>query len=56
MAFLGSNTFDVEWPPRSGRMQSFPEVDAADWFTLADARSAIVKGQWPALDAIADLY
>jgi predicted NUDIX family NTP pyrophosphohydrolase len=55
IAFLASNTFEVEWPPRSGRMQSFPEVDRAEWFSLADARTAIVKGQWPALDAMAAL-
>jgi predicted NUDIX family NTP pyrophosphohydrolase len=54
--FVSSNTFEVEWPPRSGKVQSFPEVDSAGWFDLADARTAIVKGQWPALDAIAALY
>ena len=54
--FVSSNTFDVEWPPRSGKVQAFPEVDRAEWFDLADARTAIVKGQWPALDAVAALY
>ena len=54
--FVGSNTFDVEWPPRSGRVQSFPEMDRAEWFDLDDARLAIVKGQWSALDAVAALY
>lgn len=56
VAFLGSNTFEVEWPPRSGRVQSFPEVDRAEWFDLDEARSALVKGQHPALDAVARLY
>ena len=54
--FVSSNTFEVEWPPRSGKVQAFPEVDRAEWFDLADARTAIVKGQWPALDAVAALY
>ncbi len=40
-----SNTFDMEWPPRSGKYQAFPEVDRAAWFSLASARSKIVQGQ-----------
>jgi predicted NUDIX family NTP pyrophosphohydrolase len=40
-----SNSFPVEWPPRSGQVRQFPEVDRADWFDLADARSKIHKGQ-----------
>ena len=54
--FVASNLFEVKWPPRSGTLQSFPEMDRAEWFSLADARTAIVKGQWPALDAVAALY
>ena len=52
---LQSNTFEIEWPPRSGRVQSFPELDGADWFTLDDARERLVKGQRPALDALVSL-
>lgn len=44
--------FELEWPPRSGRTASFPEVDRAEWMPLADARSKLVKGQRPALDAL----
>ena len=44
-----SNTFELEWPPRSGRMQSFPEVDRAAWFTLAVAEEKINAGQAPLL-------
>jgi predicted NUDIX family NTP pyrophosphohydrolase len=44
--------FELEWPPRSGRMQSFPEVDRARWLPLAEARDKLVKGQRPALDAL----
>lgn len=50
-AFVSSNTFEVEWPPRSGRLQAFPEVDTAAWFSLAEARIKIVKGQLPVLDS-----
>ena len=40
-----SNTFELEWPPKSGRMQSFPEIDRAAWFDLATAAEKIVVGQ-----------
>ena len=42
---IRSNTFSLEWPPRSGRRQEFPEVDRAAWFTLAGAREKISQGQ-----------
>ncbi len=45
--------FEMEWPPRSGRTASFPEVDRAEWMGLDAARDALVKGQRPALDALA---
>ena len=44
-ADVRSNRFEMEWPPRSGRMQSFPEVDRAAWFSPADARRKILPGQ-----------
>jgi predicted NUDIX family NTP pyrophosphohydrolase len=44
-ATLRSNTFELEWPPRSGRKASFPEVDRAQWFSPAEARQKILKGQ-----------
>jgi predicted NUDIX family NTP pyrophosphohydrolase len=50
---ITSNTFEMEWPPRSGRTASFPEVDRAAWMTLDAARPKLVKGQVPALDALA---
>jgi len=49
---LRSNTFTIEWPPRSGRQQAFPEVDRAGWFTLDAARQKLLKGQLPLLDAL----
>jgi predicted NUDIX family NTP pyrophosphohydrolase len=47
-----SNSFEMEWPPRSGRRQSFPEIDRAAWFDLATARAKINKGQVALLDAL----
>ena len=44
-----SNTFAMKWPPRSGRMQEFPEVDRAQWFGLAQALRKIIGGQQPIL-------
>ena len=52
VARLSSNSFEMEWPPRSGRLQSFPEVDRAAWFTLAAARQKINPGQQPLLDRL----
>lgn len=49
---IRSNTFSMEWPPRSGRMQEFPEVDRADWFPLDLAREKIHKGQTDFLDEL----
>jgi predicted NUDIX family NTP pyrophosphohydrolase len=47
-----SNTFEIEWPPRSGRVQEFPELDRAAWFDLATARLEIVTAQRAFLDRI----
>lgn len=52
---LRSNLFSMEWPPRSGKMQSFPEVDRGDWFGLDEARVKINAGQLPLLDELAIL-
>jgi predicted NUDIX family NTP pyrophosphohydrolase len=49
---LSSGTFEMEWPPRSGRQQTFPEVDRAEWFVLDHARLKINKGQLPLLDQL----
>lgn len=50
-----SNTFEMEWPPRSGRRQAFPEVDRAEWFALDAAREKINAGQRPLLDRLEQL-
>jgi predicted NUDIX family NTP pyrophosphohydrolase len=47
---IRSNTFSMEWPPKSGKMQEFPEVDRAGWFSLPEARKRIFKGQFGFLE------
>jgi predicted NUDIX family NTP pyrophosphohydrolase len=49
---IRSNTFTREWPPRSGRMRAFPEVDRAGWFGKEEAERKILKGQRAILDAL----
>jgi predicted NUDIX family NTP pyrophosphohydrolase len=51
-AAIVSNEFEMEWPPRSGRSRSFPEVDRAEWFGLDEARRRINSGQAPLLDRL----
>ena len=47
-----SNSFEIEWPPRSGQRQSFPEVDRASWFSMAEARTMMLPSQQPLLDRL----
>ena len=47
-----SNTFTLEWPPRSGRLQEFPEIDRAAWVPVDLARAKLVRGQVPLLDRL----
>ncbi|HMG47350.1 MAG TPA: NUDIX domain-containing protein [Allosphingosinicella sp.] len=49
---ITGNSFTLEWPPRSGRFQSYPEIDRAQWFTLAEARANILPSQRPILDLL----
>jgi predicted NUDIX family NTP pyrophosphohydrolase len=49
-----SNDFEMEWPPRSGTMKSFPEVDRVAWFDIDTARVKLLKGQRPFLDRLLD--
>jgi predicted NUDIX family NTP pyrophosphohydrolase len=51
---IQSNTFEQEWPPRSGRMQSFPEVDRAGWFGIDEARAKLNPAQADLLDRLLD--
>lgn len=49
---IAGNTFELEWPPRSGLIRRFPEVDRAGWFEPAEARRKLLRGQLPLLDAL----
>ena len=51
---LRSNIFELEWPPRSGRIVTFAEIDKVEWMTLATARKKILPGQAPLLDRLAE--
>ena len=51
---LKSNIFSMEWPPKSGRQQEFPEIDRAGWFPIETARTKILKGQAGLLDQLLD--
>jgi len=53
VATLKSNSFSMEWPPKSGKQSEFPEVDRAAWFDLATARKKILESQAPLLDQVA---
>ena len=50
---IRSNTFEMEWPPRSGRIQSFPEVDRAQFFSLPEAKEKLKEAQWPLVEELA---
>lgn len=49
---ISSNLFEMEWPPKSGKVQKFPEADCGEWFDLKTARKKILKGQIPFLDEL----
>jgi predicted NUDIX family NTP pyrophosphohydrolase len=55
VATVKSNLFSLEWPPKSGQQQEFPEIDRAEWFVLEEARKRILKGQEPFLDRLLTL-
>lgn len=52
---LKSNTFTLEWPPRSGREQEFPEVDRAEWFPVDRAKQKILQGQVPLIEELQEI-
>ena len=53
-AAIKSNTFEMQWPPKSGKYKSFPEVDRAGWFSLGAAREKLHKGQVVLIDRLAE--
>jgi len=50
-----SNTFKMEWPPRSGKQQEFPEIDRAEWFTIEMAKKKLLKGQVGFIEELCEL-
>ena len=52
---IQSNTFEMEWPPKSGKMQVFPENDKAQWFSIQEAKKKIFKGQFGFLEKLISL-
>jgi len=53
-AEVRSNTFSMEWPPKSGHKKEFPEIDRAEWFSVEEARKRMLKGQIPFLDRLVE--
>lgn len=53
--YISSNTFEIEWPPHSGKISSFPEADKAEWFTINEARRKINAGQLSFLDQLENI-
>ena len=51
-ASISSNLFELEWPPQSGRIEAFPEIDAARWMTLDEARTMMLASQRPLIDRL----
>ena len=49
---IAPGLFTLEWPPRSGRIAEFPEIDRVAWMTIEEARTKLVKGQRPFLDRL----
>lgn len=52
---MQSNSFEIEWPPRSGKRQQFPEVDKAGWFTIEEARAKVLPAQLDLLTQLEEL-
>ena len=53
--FLSSNFFQMEWPPKSGNLQSFPETDNAAWFTIEEAKIKLYESQHPFMDKLVEI-
>jgi predicted NUDIX family NTP pyrophosphohydrolase len=52
---IKSNTFEIEWPPKSGKKKSFPEIDTAAWFGIEEAKDKIIPGQMPLITELENL-
>lgn len=51
---MKSNSFEMEWPPKSGKQKQFPEVDKAGWFSIEEAKLKVNKGQVPMLEEVTE--
>ncbi|MCD6193319.1 MAG: NUDIX domain-containing protein [Candidatus Aminicenantes bacterium] len=49
---IKSNTFEIEWPPKSGKKQEFPEIDKGEWFNISDAKRKIIPSQLALIDEL----
>ena len=54
-AKIKSNEFEIEWPPKSGKMKTFPEIDKAAWFDLNEAKKKIIEAQSPLIDELKNM-
>jgi predicted NUDIX family NTP pyrophosphohydrolase len=52
---IKSNLFEMEWPPKSGKYQQFPEMDRAEWFSVSDAKEKIIPGQNGLIEELEDI-
>lgn len=53
---IDCNTFEIEWPLKSGKKQSFPEIDKAGWFTLSEAKNKIIPSQIPLIEELEQIF
>ena len=53
---MKSNLFEMEWPPGSGKLKSFPEVDKIEWFTIEETHNKIIEGQKPLLSELQNFF
>jgi predicted NUDIX family NTP pyrophosphohydrolase len=52
---IQSNTFSMEWPPKSGNQMEFPEIDRAEWFSIQEARKKLLSSQLPLLEEVCEI-
>ncbi len=53
---IDCNTFEIEWPPKSGKKKSFPEIDKARWVTLSEAKNKIIPSQIPLIEELEQIF
>ena len=53
---IDCNTFEIEWPPKSGKKKLFPEIDKGGWFTISEAKNKIIPGQLPLIEELEQFF